>query len=170
MVCVRSGGENPTKSRNECAGLASLVGNAHIGWMLHLVKLAVGIRDVAHLAEVQKRRALTDPPLRHQTRQQPRRAAEIIDGGSIYWVIQGGIVVRQRIVDIRQEAEADGTNCAGLLLDPVLVPVAATKMRPFQGWRYLSAEDAPPDIVTGEVKADEMPQELQRALRDLALL
>jgi hypothetical protein len=138
--------------------------------MLHLIKLAVGIRDVAHLAAVQRARAASDPPLRHQTRSFPKRAADILDGGSIYWVIQGAVVVRQRIVDIREERWEDGTKCAGLVLDPQLVPVEATRMRAFQGWRYLSAEDAPADLRLGDAPSNEMPASLRRALRDLSLL
>ena len=138
--------------------------------MLHLVKLAVGIRDIAHLADVQAVRAHTTPPLRHQTRQIPRRAADIVDGGSIYWVIAGAVVVRQRILDIIEDRWDDETSCAGLVLDPVLVPVSGTKMRPFQGWRYLAPDAAPPDLDQIEVVADEMPESLRRALQDLALL
>ena len=98
-----------------------------------------------------------DPPLRHQTRQIPRRAPEITDGGSIYWVIQGAVVVRQRILDIIEDRWDDETKCAGLVLDPMLVPVAGTKMRPFQGWRYLAPEDAPEDLGAVKVTAEAMP-------------
>lgn len=140
--------------------------------MLHLMKLAVGIRDLAHLAERQAARAVSDPPLRHQTRMFPRRAAEIVDGGSIYWVIAGAMLVRQRIVEIRQEAWDDATTCAGLILDPTLVQVEARPTRPFQGWRYLSAEDAPPDLTATpqgrEVAA--MPPALRKELASLGLL
>jgi hypothetical protein len=137
--------------------------------MLHLVKLAVGIRDIAHLHAVQQARLLTHKPLRHLTRQVPRRAAELTDGGSIYWVIAGAIVVRQRLLDIIEDRRDDGTPCAGLVLDPALVPVAGTKLRAFQGWRYLEPEAAPPDLGASTTDAD-MPAELRRALRDLALL
>ena len=170
MVYVTSVRENTTELRNVFGTLASAPKKSHIPSMLHLVKLAVGIRDIAHLAAVQKMRAAVDPPLRHQTRSIPRRAAEILDGGSIYWVIQGAIVVRQRIVDILEERRDDGTKCAGLVLDPALVPVEATRMRAFQGWRYFAAADAPPDLKPDAALSDEMPAELRRALRDLSLL
>lgn len=113
---------------------------------LHLIKLSVGPKDVAELAAIQARRAVAEPPLRHQTRMKPKRAAEILDGGSIYWVVAGWLQVRQRIIDIREEAWDDGTSCAGLVLDPELVPVAARQTKPFQGWRYLPPEAAPPDL------------------------
>lgn len=138
--------------------------------MLHLVKLAVGIRDVAHLREVHALRIATRPPLRHQTRQIPRRATELLDGGSLYWVIAGAVVVRQRLLDVIEDRWDDGTKCAGLVLDPALVPVAATPMRPFQGWRYLAPEAAPADLgAEADITAD-MPASLRRALRELSLL
>ncbi|HQU00901.1 MAG TPA: DUF1489 family protein, partial [Acetobacteraceae bacterium] len=84
--------------------------------MLHIVKLAVGVRDVPHLTEIQARRLKADPPLRHQTRNAPRRAPEIIDGGSIYWVITGAILVRQRILDIIEDRWDDDSKCSGLVL------------------------------------------------------
>ena len=137
--------------------------------MLHLTKLAVGVRDIAHLAQLQARRLEQDPPLRHQTRNFPRRAEEILAGGSIYWVITGATLVRQRIVDIRPDAWDDGTSCAGLILDPLLVPVAARPTKPFQGWRYLEDADAPPDIATSK-GAKGLPEALQRELAALGLL
>ncbi len=139
---------------------------------LHLIKLSVGPKDVAELAAIQARRAVADPPLRHQTRMKPKRAAEILDGGSIYWVVAGWLQVRQRIIDIREEAWDDGTTCAGLVLDPELVPVAARQTKPFQGWRYLAPEAAPPDICALGAAAglDELPAKLRQELRALGLL
>jgi hypothetical protein len=138
--------------------------------MLHMVKLAVGVRDIAHLRQIQAMRAATQPPLRHQTRSFPRRAAEITAGGSIYWVIAGAIVVRQRITDIIEDRWDDGTACAGLVLDPALVPVAARPTKAFQGWRYLAAEDAPADLDAGRADDGSLPAELRRALQGLGLL
>lgn len=139
--------------------------------VIHLLKLAVGVRDIGHLAEIQRRRALADAPLRHQTRSFPKRADELRDGGSIYWVIGGAILVRQRVLDVIEDRWDDDTRCAGLVLDPHLVRVAARPMRAFQGWRYLTEEDAPMDITTSEAaRADELPAALQRSLRALALL
>lgn len=138
--------------------------------MLHLVKLCVGIRDVAHLQEAQARRLQADPPLRHQTRNSPRRTAELLDGGSIYWVIAGAIVVRQPIIDIIQDRWDDDTACAGLVLDPRLVPVAARPTRAFQGWRYLAADAAPPDLGAADPAGGCLPDPLQRELRALGLL
>lgn len=142
------------------------------GYMLHLIKLAVGVRDVAHLGEIQARRAAADPPLRHQTRNMPKRAVEILDGGSIYWVINRAVLVRQRILDIRPDIWDDGSKCAGLLLDKTLVRVAARAQKPFQGWRYLPPADAPPDLTVsgGVAGAEDLPEEMRAALAHLALL
>ena len=140
--------------------------------MLHLMKLAVGVRDIAHLAELQAARAKILPPLRHRTRSFPRRAEEILQGGSMYWVIAGAMVVRQPIVDIIEDRRDDGSACTGIVLEPRLVPVAGRLMKPFQGWRYLAASDAPDDIASSKPLrgAQSLPPELARALRELCLL
>ena len=91
--------------------------------MLHLTKLAVGVRDTDHLHELQAERLLDHPPLRHRTRNFPRRRTEVLDGGSIYWVISGTMMARQRIVDIIEDQRDDLTPCTSLILDPELVPL-----------------------------------------------
>jgi hypothetical protein len=139
---------------------------------LHLIKLAVGVRDLAHLAEIQARRAAAEPPLRHLTRSFPRRAAELLAGGSIYWVVAGWVAVRQRLADIREEQE-EGQAYAALLLDPRLVPVQARPQKPFQGWRYLEAQAAPPDLAAGGPApkgVDALPPALKAELRALGLI
>jgi hypothetical protein len=140
--------------------------------MLHLTKLAVGVRDIEHLRELQVERALRNPPLRHRTRSFPRRHHEVIDGGSMYWVINGSMLVRQRIVDIVEDKRDDGTPCTGLLLAPELVPLAGRPTKPFQGWRYLRADEAPQDLALGPraVGEDDLPPALRRELRVLCLL
>jgi hypothetical protein len=139
--------------------------------MLHVMKLAVGCRDKAHLQAFQAERARTAPPLRHRTRNMPRRAAEILDGGSIYWAISGAILVRQRILDIAADCWEDGSACAGLFLDPVLVPVEGRPIKPFQGWRYLQAADAPADLSAAAGSGEGgLPPALRRELRELCLL
>jgi hypothetical protein len=136
--------------------------------MIHLVKLAVGVRDVSHLRAIQAARAKSDPPLRHRTRTAPKRADEVCDGGSIYWVIQGALCVRQRIRQIIPDTMQDGSACAGLVLGRKLVRVAARPMRPFQGWRYLDPGEAPPDIANGSDQG--LPPALSAELRELGLL
>jgi hypothetical protein len=140
--------------------------------VLHLIKLSVGPRDVGQLRDIQARRAKVDPPLRHQTRMMPKRAAELTAGGSIYWVVAGFVQVRQRILDITQDNWDDGTRCAGLVLDPVLVPVAARQVKAFQGWRYLAPDAAPADVAAGHeaAGAEAMPEAMRAQLRALGLL
>jgi hypothetical protein len=137
-----------------------------------MIKLAVGIRDIAHLAEVQARRGKVDPPLRHQTRNFPKRAGEFVDGGSIYWVVQRVVCVRQRILDVVEDVWDDGSKCTGLVLEPQLVRVAGRSIKPFQGWRYLTAGDAPADLTAGGLVTgiEELPELLRRELALLALI
>ena len=140
--------------------------------MLHLMKLAVGVRDIAHLQDLQAERARTSPPLRHLTRNHPRRAAEVLDGGSIYWVIGGALIVRQRILDITEAEAPDGTARTALHLDPHLVPLAGRAVKTFQGWRYLPLESAPPDLGLAPAARGvaELPAALRRELQSLGLL
>jgi hypothetical protein len=140
--------------------------------MLHLTKLAVGVRDIAHLRALQTERAARETPLRHRTRNFPRRAEEVIDGGSMYWVIGGFVAARQRILGVIEDTRPDGTACAGLVLDPALVPVEGRAVKPFQGWRYLAPAEAPPDVRERRDGVGEaaLPPALRRELQALCLL
>jgi hypothetical protein len=138
--------------------------------MLHLMKLAVGARDVADLRAWQDERARVEPPLRHRTRSAPRRAEEIVAGGSIYWIVSGAMLVRQRVLDVIEDRWDDGTACAGIVLDRTLVPVQARLVRPFQGWRYLQAADAPGDQRADDPSLPPLPEPLRRELRALCLI
>ena len=136
---------------------------------LHLIKLSVGPGSLDDLRAFQARLAQARPPLRHLTRQMPRRAAEIVGGGSIYWVIAGLLTARQRVTDIVASEREDGTACAALILGPDLIPVRGRAVRPFQGWRYVLPADAPPDLKMGEAECG-LPEDLRRELAALALL
>jgi hypothetical protein len=140
--------------------------------MLHLTKLAVGVRDADHLRELQAERARQQAPLRHRTRNFPRRRAEVVDGGSIYWVIAGTMMARQRIVDIIEDRRDDNTPCTSLILDPEVVTLVGRPTRPFQGWRYLDPDGAPPDMrAFGAIMGLEaLPASLRQELRALCLL
>lgn len=142
--------------------------------MLHLIKLAAGCASVDELADWQARRAKTHPPLRHRTRATPKRAEEILAGGSIYWVIAGFTQVRQRVVGIAPDALEDGSPCCALYLEPTLVSVQLRPVKPFQGWRYLAAADAPPDRPAGfaepQAGFEAMPAAMRRELAELGLL
>ena len=135
---------------------------------LHLIKLSVGTASLDELRRWQESRA-ADAPLRHRTRNFPRRAQEILDGGSIYWVINRLVTARQPVLDIVPGTREDGTRCTDLVLGPVLVPVQPSLKKPFQGWRYLPHEDAPRDVARGEVDAA-LPEALRRELATLALI
>ncbi|MDX2264487.1 MAG: DUF1489 domain-containing protein [Hyphomicrobiales bacterium] len=137
--------------------------------MLHLIKLCVGAQDVDDLHRWQqgRMRALREATITHHTRQTPKRRADILAGGSLYWVIGGLVLVRQRILDIRDEPDDEGRPKCGLVLAPELIAVAPQPRRPFQGWRYLTPEDAPADL--GAAGAA-MPAGMQRELAALGLL
>jgi hypothetical protein len=106
----------------------------------------------------------------HTTRMVPKRVAELLDGGSIYWVIKGQIASRQEILDVRPFTDATGVSRCNLVLEPTVIPVAPRRLRPFQGWRYLPAHEAPPDLRGGLVEVAEMPDAMRKELRDLGLL
>jgi hypothetical protein len=140
--------------------------------MLHVTKLAVGVRDIDHLRELQAARLRDHPPLRHRTRNFPRRRSEVIDGGSMYWVIAGTMLARQRIVDIIEDHRDDLTPCASLILDPGIVPLMGRPTRAFQGWRYLDPDGAPLDMpAMGAILGlESLPASLRHELRALCLL
>ncbi len=141
---------------------------------MHLIKLAVGPDSLAELAEWQAgrlkemRRRKEKPELMHVTRQTPKRGEELLDGGSIYWVIKGMIAARQKLCELRPVLRDGVPHCA-LILDEALVRVAPRPVRAFQGWRYLAAKDAPPDVMQGSGE-ENLPENLRRELALLGLL
>lgn len=138
---------------------------------VHLIKLCVGIDDIAHLASVQaqRRKSMKLKYNIHVTRMTPRRQDELLDGGSLYWVIKGVLQVRQALRGFDTARDEDGISRCRIQLDPVLVPTAHQPKRPFQGWRYLSTDDAPVDL-DQETDTGDMPPELVSELRSLGLL
>jgi hypothetical protein len=145
---------------------------------LHIVKLCVGAESIDDLQRWQtgrlalQRAAGMAPRLFHTTFQSPKRQDELLDGGSIYWVIKGIIQVRQSIVGFDSGQKDDGKPCCLFVLDPKLVPVRPTPRRPFQGWRYLTADDAPTDLTHRGGKDDiaAMPPAMRKQLASLGLL
>lgn len=136
---------------------------------LHILKLCVGIDDLDELRAAQRRRKKLQGRLRHFTRHRPRRAAEVLDGGSIYWIIKGFVQARQRIIAIDHVTESsNGKHCA-LVLDSKLVATVWQPRRPHQGWRYLAPGHAPPDLPANSPGAD-LPPHLAADLRELGLL
>lgn len=141
---------------------------------LNLLKLSVGTETVEGLAEWQsqvserRRRDGNDPRPVHVTRMWPRRGEELLDGGSIYWVIKGLILARQRIAALEAVDRGDGVKRCAIVLEPELVRTAAAPRRPFQGWRYLQSEDAPPDLPVN-AQSQDLPHELLRSLSDIGV-
>ena len=140
---------------------------------LHLLKMAVGIADIDELRRVRAARIRQHGGSWVYTRNQPRRAASVLAGGSIYWVIRGQIRVRQRITALRGERDEKGRAYCQIEVDPVLVATLWRPWRPFQGWRYLTPADAPPDAPGGwqmpDAAAGAMPERLIAELRSLGL-
>ena len=110
---------------------------------VHLVKLCVGADDIGDLVSWQNHLQKTYGKVFHTTRMVPKRDADLLEGGSIYWVIKRQIRVRQRIIDIEPFTDGQGIRRCHLHLDPELVHTRLQARRPFQGWRYLPPEDAP---------------------------
>ena len=138
----------------------------------HLVKLSVGTESVEDLAAWQASRAseLPEGLPRHVTRMWPRREAEVLNGGSIYWVIKGVIQCRQPILRLDPVTGQDGIERCAIILDPQLFRTAPAPKRAFQGWRYLAPQDAPPDLPKGRQNEDSLPPELAGALADIGVL
>lgn len=143
---------------------------------VHLLKLCVGVDNVQELKVWQDERlrrlarAGKAPELSHRTLQAPRRRDEVLDGGSLYWVIKGFVLVRQRVLDLRPDRKDDGTACCGIVLDPVLVTTRPHPRRAFQGWRYLEAADAPRDTRGLDDADEEIPRGMREDLRELRLI
>ena len=133
---------------------------------LHMIKLCVGVSDVEWL----ERRASSGKPLIVHTRMTPKRAAEIEDGGSLYWVIKGTVQARQPLICIETFADGEGIGRCNLLLGPEVVETELQPRRAFQGWRYLTDKDAPRDLASLSGGGADMPLELRRELAELGLL
>ena len=137
---------------------------------LHIVKLCVGVDGLDHMynwiSECRKGRDTLD----HVTRMFPRRKDEVLPHGSLYWVIKGMILCRQPIVDLEAVTGSDGIERCRIVFKPKIIPVRPAPRRAFQGWRYLSAEDAPPDLEKSGKGAVDLPEKMRRDLAELGLL
>jgi hypothetical protein len=143
---------------------------------LHLIKLCVGCDSVADLSSwikqrlKQKKARKEKPEHIHTTRMVPKRIDELLDGGSLYWVIRGQIMCRQNLIAVRPFVDKDGIGRCRLVLRPRVVPVEPRPFRAFQGWRYLADNDAPRDLDRAAPGARNMPEPMRRELQELGLL
>ena len=135
---------------------------------LNMVKLCVGCDSPTELRDWQNRR-FGDAPPRHVTRMWPRQEAELLAGGSIYWVFKGVILARQRLIRFDEVVGEDGIRRCALILDPGLVRVIPTPRRPFQGWRYLPAVESPADLPQDRDNEPALPAEIAQALAEMGL-
>ncbi len=134
---------------------------------LHLIKLAVGVDDLDEIRAFQARRKRDFGAVFTLTRMTPKRADELVDGGSLFWVVKRLVAGRQRILGVEEDRDDEGRRRCRLLLDAELVPVERRPHKPFQGWRYLDPAAAPPDR---RDDADEPPPEMAAELRRLGLI
>ncbi|RDI59947.1 DUF1489 family protein [Microvirga subterranea] len=143
---------------------------------LHLIKLCVGCDSITDLEEwieenrSHYRRLGRDYEQTHTTRMVPKRVDELLDGGSLFWVIRGQVACRQTLLDVRPFTDGEGIGRCHLVLEPTIVPVEPRPYRPFQGWRYLTVKDAPRDIDANAGDLAVMPEDMRRELAELGLL
>jgi hypothetical protein len=143
---------------------------------LHLIKLCVGCDTVGDLEEwIEENRAYHRRLGRayeqtHTTRMVPKRLDALLDGGSLFWVVKGQVACRQRLLAVRPFTDGDGIGRCRLVLEAMVVPVAPRACRPFQGWRYLEANDAPRDLDRASGDLAIMPETMRRELAGLGLL
>lgn len=138
---------------------------------VNLLKLCVGADSVEDLEDWQQSQVHRWPEGRavHVTRMWPKREAEVLAGGSLYWVIKGEVLARQRILGLERVEGGDGIARCALLLDPQVIRTQAAPRRPFQGWRYLAPEDSPRDLPQTRAQDDALPEDLARALAEIGL-
>jgi hypothetical protein len=106
---------------------------------LNLTKIAFG---ASSYDELQGWYARDAEDLRLTTRYLPKRQQELT-GGSLYWILGHMLVARSAILGFEQRPD-DGRWW--IRLERRLMPVEPRPKRAHQGWRYLAASDAPPDI------------------------
>ena len=131
---------------------------------LNISKVAVGCGSFDALEKRQRLR-LADGIVPIVTRFMPKRADELV-GGSIYWIVKHRITARQTILGFATSEDRRTV----IRLSAELVPVRARPKRAHQGWRYLAAEDAPPDLDGDDDGLMALPARLSMKLAGLALI
>lgn len=138
---------------------------------LNIIKLCVGAESVEDLLQWQEQNADRWAPgtSEHVTRMWPKRADEVLAGGSLYWVVKGAVLCRQRIVGLEPRRGSDGIERCAIVLDREVVRTEAAARRPFQGWRYLDPKETPRDLPKGRERDDALPPALAQALAEIGL-
>ncbi|MEO0653861.1 MAG: DUF1489 domain-containing protein [Pseudomonadota bacterium] len=138
---------------------------------VNLIKLCVGAEKVDDLIAWQRKARAKGPDglPRHVTRMWPKKSQELLNGGSLYWVFKGAVLARQTILRLDEVMGPDGITRCGIVLDPKVHRTEAVPKRPFQGWRYLPASDAPRDLPVGRALEDGVPPKLLAALAEIGV-
>lgn len=142
---------------------------------IHLIKLCVGVESPDDLKQrIDLRIQLSkqnsaETRILHTTRMVPKRAEELLDNGSLYWVIKGNIQARQKLLDIEEFKDAEGIKRCNLVLDPEVILTQFQPKRAFQGWRYLKNEDAPDDL-GASLTGNELDPKMRADLMELCLI
>ena len=140
---------------------------------LNLIKLCVGAESVedqrmwGEMRLQEMRRSGVEACLSHTTRMMPKRAEELLDGGSLYWVIKGKVQARQKLIEIRRVTDSEGINRCKLMLDSELIATQWQPKRAFQGWRYFNGDEVPDDLDGTQAT---IPPQLKAELAELGLL
>ena len=138
---------------------------------LNIIKLCVGAESVEDLLDWQSQNRDRWAPgtAEHVTRMWPKRADEVLDGGSLYWVVKGAILCRQRILALEERRGSDGVARCALVMDAEVIRTEAAPRRPFQGWRYLDPAESPRDLALGRAREDKLPPAMEQALAEIGL-
>ena len=135
----------------------------------NLKKIAVGIKTIERLKIRQRMLFDNYGAILHSTRNMPKQKADLIKTGSMYWIIQRNVLVRQKILDIQSVIRSDGSKGCEIELDQDLIKVIPTPMRPFQGWRYYMKDDIPPDLNINDDGSEDIPDDVNSELIKLGL-
>lgn len=140
----------------------------------HLIKLSVGTQSPEMLYIWQEQRSYIDEEgqqvVAHVTRNRPKREKEVLDGGSLYWIVKGQIVARNEVVGLEDVESSDGKKRCAIILKMPAVETFPKRHKIFQGWRYLDEANAPDDMPKGQKGFSEMPAEMVMDLKELGLI
>lgn len=137
---------------------------------IHMRKLAARVEDIEELESIQARKLRDYGMVFTDTRNTPKRKEELMDGGSLYWVIKGQFRVRQEITGFEERMDDEGRKYCLIFLKPGLIRTQLKAQKPFQGWRYFEDKDVPRDIDERGLEGDQLPEDMQSELRELGLL